>query len=395
MSDIVIIGGCGHVGLPLGLAFADAGKSVVALDRDAKKVAETNAGRMPFIDAGADELLTKVLKKDTFRCTTDPDVIHDADCVVTVIGTPLDEHLNPRLDVFRTLVGEYGKFLRKGQLLVLRSTVYPGTTNLVARSLKDQGIDIDVAFCPERVAQGVALEEIHSLPQIVSGTTPRAQERAEKLFRLLTKQTIALEPVGAELAKLYSNAWRYIQFAVANQFYQIANDHGVDFYAVHDAMTKDYPRTKTFPKAGFAAGPCLFKDTMQLAAYDHNAFFLGHAAMLVNEGFPSYLVRRSLDRWPLREMTVGILGMTFKGDCDDPRDSLSFKLKKGLEVECKSVICSDPFYSQPGFVSLDEAIAKADLLIIGTPHSAYKSCDYRGKPVVDIWRITREGISVL
>jgi len=395
MSDIVIIGGCGHVGLPLGLAFADAGKSVVALDRDAKKVEETNAGRMPFIDKGADELLEKVLAAGTFRCTTDRDVVSRADCVVTVIGTPLDEHLNPRLDVFRTLVGEYGSLLKDGQLLVLRSTVYPGTTELVARSLRERGLAIDVAFCPERVAQGVALEEIHSLPQLVAGTTPRAQKRAEALFRLLTKQTIAMEPVGAELAKLFSNSWRYIQFAVANQFYTIANDHGVDFYAIHHAMTENYPRTKSFPKAGFAAGPCLFKDTMQLSAYDRNAFFLGHAGMLVNEGLPNYILRRSLERWPLHQMTAAIVGMTFKGDCDDPRDSLAFKLKKGLEVECKAVLCSDPFHVQAGFVPLDEAIERADILFIGSPHGVYEDCDWRGKPVVDIWRITREGISVL
>lgn len=395
MSDIVIIGGCGHVGLPLGLAFADAGKKVVALDRDAQKVAETNAGRMPFIDKGADELLLKVLKQKTFTCTTDPDVVSSADTVVTVIGTPLDEHLNPRLDVFRTLVGEFGTLLRKGQLLVLRSTVYPGTTALVARHLKEAGLDIDVAFCPERVAEGVALEEIHSLPQLVSGVTPRAAERADALFKLLTKQTIRLEPIAAELAKLYSNSWRYIQFAAANQFYQMANDYGVDFYAIHHAMTLDYPRTKTFPKAGFAAGPCLFKDTMQLSAFNRNAFFLGHAAMLVNEGLPSYVVRRAADRWKLHDMTCAILGMAFKGDSDDPRDSLSYKLKKGLEVECKKVLCSDPFIKTPGFVSTEEAVKKADLIFIGTPHTAYKTYDFGKKPVVDIWKCTKEGISVL
>lgn len=395
MSDIVIIGGCGHVGLPLGLAFADAGKTVIALDTAAKKVAETNAGHMPFLDKGADELLVKVLAKKTFSCSTDPEVIRHADCVVTVIGTPLDEHLNPRLDVFRTLVGEYGSYLKKGQLLVLRSTVYPGTTELVARSFKDAGLEIDVAFCPERVAEGVALEEIHSLPQLVAGVTPRAQQRAEALFKLLTKQTIPMEPIGAELAKLYSNAWRYIQFAAANQFYQMANDYGADFYAIHHAMTENYPRTKTFPKAGFAAGPCLFKDTMQLSAFNGNAFFLGHAAMLVNEGLPSYVVRRAAARWKLRGMTCAILGMAFKGDSDDPRDSLSYKLKKGLEVECKTVLCSDPFFQGPGFVSIEEAVSRADLLFIGTPHTVYKTYDFKKKPVVDIWRATREGISVL
>lgn len=395
MSGIVIIGGCGHVGLPLGLAFANAGRNVVALDRDAAKVAQTNAGKMPFLDKGADELLEKVLDQKRFRASTDPAVLHDAECVVTVIGTPLDEHLNPRLDVFRVLVGEYGRHLRDGQLLVLRSTVYPGTTDLVARSLADAGLHLDVAFCPERVAEGVALEEIHALPQLVAGVTPRAEERASDLFALLTADVIRLPTTAAELAKLYANAYRYIQFAVANQFYMIANDYGVDFYAVHRAMTEKYPRTKGFPKAGFAAGPCLFKDTMQLSAFNQNAFFIGHAAMLVNEGLPSYLVRRSAARWDLRGKTVGILGMTFKADSDDPRDSLSFKLKKGLEVECKEVLCTDPFLREPWIVPLEETIERSAVLFVGAPHSAYRTHDFRGKPVVDVWNCTQGGITVL
>jgi UDP-N-acetyl-D-mannosaminuronic acid dehydrogenase len=395
MSDIVIIGGCGHVGLPLGLAFAKAGKRVVALDRDKKKVDETNAGRMPFHDKGADDLLTEVLAKGSFRCSTDPNVISDAQVVITVIGTPLDEHLNPRLDVFRTLVGEYGAQLRAGQLLVLRSTIYPGTTSLVARSLADHGLDLDVVFCPERVAEGVALEEIHSLPQLVAGVNPSAQKRAEELFRLLTKRVIPMTPLAAELAKLYTNSWRYIQFAVANQFYMMANDYGVDFYDIHRAMTEDYPRTKGFPKAGFAAGPCLFKDTMQLSCFNQNAFFLGHAAMLVNEGLPNYIVRRASARWDLRSMTVAILGMTFKADSDDPRDSLSFKLRKGLEVEAREVICSDPFLKEPWIVPLDEAVQRASVLFIGAPHTAYRDFDFGSKPVVDIWNAIRQGAHVL
>src|SRR5262249_55627282 len=154
-----------------------------------------------------------------------------------------------------------------------------------------------------------------------------------------TQDLIPLPPLGAELAKLYNNAWRYIQFAAANQFYMIANDYGVDFYEIHRAMTEKYPRAKGFPKAGFAAGPCLFKDTMQLSTFDNNAFFLGHSAMLVNEGLPNYLVRRAAQRYQLRDKTAAILGMTFKADSDDPRDSLSFKLKKSLLVECKEVLC--------------------------------------------------------
>ena len=293
MKSMVIIGGCGHVGLPLGLAFAQAGVDVVALDLDAEKAAQTNGGTMPFADRGADELLPEVLASGRFRCTTDPEVIADAEVVVTVIGTPLDEHLNPRFDVFSDLIEKERSMLRDGQLLILRSTVYPGSTERIDRDLARQGIKVDVANCPERVAEGRALEEIHSLPQIVAGCNESAQKRAEELFRLLTPRVIPMRPLGAELAKLFTNAWRYIQFATANQFLMIANENGVDFREIHAAITEDYPRAANLPRAGFAAGPCLLKDTMQLAAFHENQFFLGHAAMLVNEGLPNYLVKRA------------------------------------------------------------------------------------------------------
>jgi UDP-N-acetyl-D-mannosaminuronic acid dehydrogenase len=395
MVDIVIIGGCGHVGLPLGLSFARAGKRVVALDLDARKVAQANDGKMPFIDNGADVLLPEVLAAKTFRATTDANVISEADVVITVIGTPLDEHLNPRFEVYSDLLDADASLLRAGQLLVLRSTIYPGTTDRVARTLAAQGMDVDVAFCPERVAEGVALEEIASLPQLVAGTSERATRRAEELFRLLTDVVIPLPPLGAELAKLYNNAWRYIQFAVSNQFYMIANDYGIDFYAIHEAMTRNYPRAKGFPRAGFAAGPCLFKDTMQLSCFDNNAFFLGHAAMLVNEGLPNYIVRRAAQRYDLRGMTVGILGMTFKADSDDPRDSLSFKLRKSLQVECKEVLCTDPLLDADFLTPLEETIERSALLFVGAPHTVYKTLDFGSKPVIDIWNATKNGIRVL
>ena len=395
MADIVIIGGCGHVGLPLGLAFAKAGRKVVALDIDAEKVASTNAGKMPFIDAGADELLLEVRKSKKFECTLDASVISTADVVITVIGTPLDEHLNPRLEVYQDLLSKDRSRLRSGQLLIMRSTVYPGTTEHVAHALKSAGFDVDVAFCPERVAQGVALEEIHSLPQIVSGTSERAIARATELFKLLTPDIILLPTVGAELTKLYNNTWRYIQFAVANQFYMIANDYGLDFYDIHHAMTEKYPRARGFPKAGFAAGPCLFKDAMQLACFDNNAFFLGHSAMLVNEGLPNYLVRRAAQKYDLRNLTVGILGMTFKADCDDPRDSLAFKLRKSLKFECKEVLAADPYLDKPWIVSPEELVERSGLIFVGTPHSAYKKLNLKGKPVIDCWKSLPGGMTVV
>lgn len=385
MVEVAIIGGCGHVGLPLGLALARIGKRVVAIDVDAKRVAETNAGRMPFRDRGADELLPRVLQAGTFACTTDPAVVSQADTVISVVGTPIDEYLNPRFEIMRDFVEQYQAYLRAGQLLVLRSTLYPGSTTRVERLLHDKGLALEVAFCPERVAEGAALEEITSLPQVVAGCTPHAQERAEALFRLLAPVLIPMAPLGAELTKLFNNVWRYVQFAVANQFYMIATDYGMNFYDIHHAMTEQYPRAQNFPRAGFAAGPCLFKDTMQLSAFHNNSFFLGHAAMLINEGMPAYVVERAARQFPLAEMTVGILGMTFKADSDDARDSLSFKLRKILQTHCRQVLCTDPYLTDPTFTPLQETLAKADLLFIGAPHSVYRTLDFGDTPVVDIW----------
>ncbi|HKP63953.1 MAG TPA: nucleotide sugar dehydrogenase [Polyangiales bacterium] len=395
MPDICIIGGCGHVGLPLGLAFALKGKHVVGIDLDAEKVAATNAGRMPFLDEGADEALAQCLERKTFYCTTDHSVIASADVIVTVIGTPIGGHLNPETEAVQESIDAAGPVFRDGQLFIIRSTVYPGTTELIARLFRNRGLAIDVAMCPERVAQGVALREISSLPQLVSGCTPSAERRAAELFSQIAPEIVTLSPIAAELTKLYNNASRYIQFAVANQFFTIANDYGVDFYEIHAAMTHAYPRAAGFPTAGLAAGPCLFKDTMQLAAFHRNHFFLGHAAMLVNEGLPNYLVERVRARFPLEEMTVGILGMTFKADCDDIRDSLAFKLRRNLATHAHSVLVHDPFLPAEQVTPIPELLQQSDLIVVATPHSEYRSLDFGTLPVVDVWNMTDARIKIL
>jgi UDP-N-acetyl-D-mannosaminuronic acid dehydrogenase len=387
-AEIVIIGGCGHVGLPLGLALARSGKKVVALDIDANKVAQVNAGRMPFLDRGADAVLEKMVASGAFRASTEEALLSSADIVVTVIGTPVDEYLNPRLYLITDLIMGYLSRLRAGQLFLLRSTVYPGTTERVEALLREKGLELDVAYCPERVAEGQALEEITSLPQIVAGCSERAQKRAEDLFRLVTPDVIAVSPVAAELTKLFNNAWRYSQFALANQFFMMANDHGVDFYEIYRAMTERYPRAQGFPKAGLAAGPCLFKDTIQLGAYNNNAFFMNQAAVMINEGFPNYMVQRIARRFDLRKSVAGILGMTFKADSDDPRDSLAFKLRKILQIECKDVLCTDPFLKDPALLPLPEVLRRSDILFIGSPHTAYRKLDFGKTPVVDVWNMT-------
>ncbi|HSX45316.1 MAG TPA: nucleotide sugar dehydrogenase [Candidatus Saccharimonadales bacterium] len=389
--DICIVGGCGHVGLPLGLAFADQGKTVALYDLNQESIKKVNKGIVPFMENGATPILKKVLKAKTLLATSDPKIITKAETVIMVIGTPVDEHLNPKVNEILRAIKEIENYLSDKQLLVLRSTLYPGITDKVYDYLNNQGKKTLVAFCPERIAEGHALEELYSLPQIVAGCTPEATKQASKLFKVLADKIIVTEPIEAELGKLFTNTWRYINFAISNQFYMIANTRGLDFYNIYAAMTEDYPRLKAFAKAGLAAGPCLFKDTMQLSSFSGNDFFLGHSAMLVNEGLPDYIVESMKQKHELKRQTVGLLGMAFKGNSDDPRESLSYRLKKKLEIEAKNVLCHDPYIKDSRFVSLDKIHKEADIIVLATPHSAYADEKWGSKKIIDMWNFYGEG----
>jgi len=383
-QDVVIVGGCGHVGLPLGLAFADRGLKVVLFDVNADAVAKVASGTMPFGEEGASEVLSRVAG-DRLHASTDPLVVSTAESVVIVIGTPVDEHLNPDPTAVSRAVEDLRDVLVDGQLLVLRSTLYPGTTALVEAIVARMSKDIAVAFCPERIAEGKAMTELYELPQIVSSRDAATLGRAEKLFGNLTSQMVRMEPEEAELAKLFTNTWRYIRFAIANQLFMIANDFGLDYERIRSGLTFEYPRASDLPGAGFAAGPCLLKDTMQLAAFNNNNFVLGHAAMMVNEGLPLYLISRIENCYPLSDMTVGLLGMAFKPESDDIRDSLSYKLKRILRYKAREVLCHDPHVAvDPDLLPLEEVVARSDLLVLCTPHNTYRQLQTT-VPVIDIW----------
>ena len=391
--DVVIVGGGGRVGLPLGIAFAMRGLSVTLYDINAAVVAKVNEGELPFAEEGAEAPLAEAVAAGRLRASTDPRSVADAENVVIIVGTPVDDHLNPDLSVVPRAVEQLAAHLTPGQLLVLRSTVHPGVTALTEKTLAQLGLHVDVAFCPERIAEGHAMTELFALPQIVAGRTDDASDRAEKLFRHLASSVVRVTPEEAELAKLFTNTWRYVKFATANQFWMMANDAGVDFTRVRQAITQDYPRAADLPMPGFAAGPCLFKDTMQLASFNRNNFALGHSAMLINEGLPLYLLSKLEHRFDLGEMTVGVLGMAFKGGSDDIRESLAFKLRKLLQVSAREVLCADPYVKDSRLVPQDIVLTQADLLIIGAPHKAYRDLKV-DQPIVDIWGIRGEGVLV-
>lgn len=394
--DVTVVGGAGHVGIPLALSFAAKGMRVMINDLNEKALEQLQAGRVPFTEAGAEELLRESLVKKLLVFTTRNSDIPSSGSVILTIGTPVDEFLNPSLKVVRECVDAVLPHMVDGQLLVLRSTVYPGTTDWVAEHIQRQGRNIPVAFCPERVVQGQGIHELGSMPQIVSGCTPEAEDAAAELFGLIAPDIVRVKPIEAEFAKIFCNTYRYIEFAASNQFYMIARSAGADYNAILEAMKRNYPRAARIPGAGFSAGPCLFKDTMQLAAFARNQFALGHAAMLVNEGLVLYVVDELRRLHDLSQCTVGLLGMAFKPDVDDIRASLSYKLKRALTMHARRVLTTDPLVQcDPDLHPLGEVIENSDVLVLATPHSAYKGLDLRGKPVFDVWGFFRDGANVL
>ncbi|MFZ1068544.1 MAG: nucleotide sugar dehydrogenase [Pseudolabrys sp.] len=385
-ADITVVGGAGHVGIPLVLAFAEAGLTVNINDLNETALATLRSGKLPFIEHGAAPLLARALAGNKLLFTSSPGSIDRTGPVVITIGTPVDEFLNPVQKEVQNCVDSLLPHISDDQLLILRSTVYPGTTGWLHDYLKRLGRRNGVAFCPERVVQGYGIKELGEMPQIVSATSPDAEKEASEIFRRIAPELVVVKPIEAEFAKLFNNAYRYIEFAASNQFYMIAKSAGADYRAIMRAMKQNYPRARSFPGPGFSAGPCLFKDTMQLAAYARNQFGLGHAAMQVNEGLVLQLVDDLRRGYEISSMTVGLLGMAFKAEIDDTRSSLSYKLKHALEICARGVLTTDPFVTtDPNILPFDHVIDHSDLLILCAPHSVYADADLKGKPVVDVW----------
>jgi len=222
LYDVCVVGGCGHVGLPFALVLADSGLKIAVQDLDEAKVQQVMSGHMPFMENGAQEILERVIGNNLWA-KNDPSQISNSRYVVVVIGTPVDRHLNPNFADINDFFNTISPYLVDNQHIILRSTVYPGTTEKVKSILDSAGKRLSITFCPERIAQGKAIEELKVLPQIVSGFDDRSIREASELFSRINDDIVVLTPIEAELAKLFTNSWRYIQFATANQFFMIAS----------------------------------------------------------------------------------------------------------------------------------------------------------------------------
>ncbi len=370
-KQVSILGAAGHIGGPLAVVIADSGFDVYGVDLNEEMNGILNAGRIPYVEHGAEELLQKYLERGTLRFTADNSSLATSAVLVVIMGTPVDDNLNPRVDTLLAVMREHAPRMPRGQLIVLRSTVSPGTTTLIKKVLEDgsgltEGEDFFLVFAPERVLQTRAVEEIRTLPQLIGAWSDKSFHEAETFFgTFVEKKCIHLQPVEAELGKLITNMARYVSFALANEFYMICDGLQANPHTVIAACNTDYPRLN-LPLPGVnVGGPCLYKDGYYLVEHIQYPEIIG-ASFKINESMPRYLLDRVAATTNLRR--VGVLGLAFKANCDDTRNSLSFKLMKQLRSMAIEPVPVDPYVSPHQDLS---RLAGVDALFLMTPHREF------------------------
>jgi UDP-N-acetyl-D-mannosaminuronic acid dehydrogenase len=395
VATSVAIVGLGRVGLPLALTFADRGLHVVGIDKDPSRLQAISERRMPFHETGTQELLERVVESGRLELSERLQAAAAADHIVLTLGTPAFSHIEIDISQIRSALDELLPLFRAGHSIILRSTVAPGTTEWVAGYLAQRrgftvGEDLFVSHVPERIAENHFVEEIASLPCIVGGVGEASGERAAELFSAFDTEIMQTTPVQAELAKIWTNILRYTQFALPNLLMMNCEQWGANVFEVIDLINHDYPRGG-IASPGLTAGSCLRKD-FTFSEERSSAPGMLLAVSRVHETVPLFLVEGLKRRLggSLRDCKVAVLGLTFKRDSDDLRDSLAAKLIRLLERELAHVARHDPHVpsqSEP----LETALADAAAVVIATNHSEFDGLlprVPREALLVDPWNVT-------
>ena len=387
---ISIIGGAGRVGFPLGLIFSSKGFKVSLIDNDLEKINKINVSKVPFLEENSQKLLNSMIRKKRIFATNQLIEVLKSKYIIVCIGTPINKQLNPSLRSFISFFYRLRKFLKKNQIVIIRSSIYPGICDKIYKIIGNKCKNL--SYCPERIVQGKSIVELPKLPQLVSGKSKKAIAESGRLFRKVCKKIIYTEVIEAELIKLFSNAYRYIHFSISNQFYMICQNQDLNFFKIRNIMRDGYMRNANIPASGFTAGPCLLKDTMQLSSFYNHKFLLGHSALSINEGIPKFIINKLNAKYNLKKKTVGVLGLAFKSETDDIRDSLAIKLLKLLKSKKIKTLQSDEYYKHKDNIDKRDLIKKSDIIILSTPHQAYKKLKIgKNKILIDVWGLIDRG----
>jgi UDP-N-acetyl-D-mannosaminuronic acid dehydrogenase len=378
--DVCIVGGAGHVGFPLGLIFSSINKKVVLFDRDEKALDLISNGKIPFKEKYAVSYLKKY--KKNIILSSDFNIIKSCKNIIICIGTPIKKDFSPDLKPFFNFFYQLKKIINSNQQIIIRSSIYIGSAKKIKKILKTNNI----TYCPERIVQGLSLQELPKLPQIVSGYSKRSIRNVSDLFKQICKKIIITTVQEAELIKLFSNAYRYINFSISNEFYTICQNLKINFSRIRNHMRDGYSRNAPIATAGFASGPCLLKDTLQISNYFKSGFQLGLSAVKVNENMPNFIFKQLKKSFDLRNKVIGVLGLAFKAETDDIRDSLSIKFIEILKKNNIKFFQSDEYYHNSETIDKSDLIKKSDIIVIGVEHKKYKRLSIpKNKIVVNMW----------
>ncbi|MGY5876994.1 MAG: nucleotide sugar dehydrogenase [Candidatus Thorarchaeota archaeon] len=405
MVTKIVVVGMGYVGIPAAALLADVdGQEVIGLQRRSKrsgwKIDVLNSGKSPIegVEPGLDELISKVVKKGTFKATDDIEVLREADIILIDVQTPTDSQHMPQYKSLREVCANIGQRIKKGAIVIVESTVAPGTTDNIVKKIieKESGLvagkDFDLAFSYERVMPGRLLEFIVHMPRVVGGITPEATERAFKIYSDIVEEKIyTTDTLTAELSKTIENAYRDVNIAFANEMALVAESLGVNIYEIIKLINARHDRHMHIPGAG-VGGHCLPKDPwlLRYGLYEYGSWkiepeFISLARRINNE-MPvhmSDLIDNALTNLDIsiQDATVTILGVAYLEDSDDTRNTPAATLMASLIAKGATVRLHDPFvqsweFSQHEIIrDIEKAAEGSDCLALVTKHSEYFKLD--------------------
>jgi UDP-N-acetyl-D-mannosaminuronic acid dehydrogenase len=381
-NSISVIGGAGHVGLPLAALLSSKIFFVTAIDKNVEQINFIKKGNNPFLEDNLPKILKKNLKKGRIKFSEKLDEIKNTKYIIVCVGTPITNKLKPNLKNFFNLLKNIKDKVNHSHHIIIRSSIPPGTFKKIKKYFNES---VKISYCPERIAQGKSIIEMPNIPQIISAYSKNEAQDAKAVFKEICKEILICTPEEAEMAKILSNAYRYLTFSISNEFYYLCESLNLNFEKIRRIMVKNYSRNQNLAKAGFVGGPCLMKDTMQLASIFKKRNGLLKSSYHINEGMPKFLISKIKKIKNYRKCGVLLLGLTFKPNNDDLRGSLSLKLFKLLKKNRIKNYFYDNFVIKKDISELSNYIKNCKIIIVGTEHTFFKKVKIpKNKIMIDI-----------
>ena len=395
-TAVIAVLGLGRVGLPIASVFSTKGIRVIGVDINEERLSSIKNGKCPFYDPVLQENLNESKKLGMLEVANDLEKVkNNVNVIIVTVGTPTTQGNSVDYSQVFTALEEVCKVNLRNKIIIMRSTLPPKTTTeIIIPFIKNRtglkaGEDFQLAVCPERILEGKAVKEIHELPEIVGGINQISNDIVTELFRHINpdKKFSYTTITGAELAKLFANVYRYIGFALSNEFAVWSEMYGENASDIIDASNYEYSRSN-IPKPGFAGGPCLSKDGLFL---DNNTTFssIVSTAWKVNESIPQHVVNKIKEsKGNIFGMKIGVLGVSFKAGSDDLRNSPSQKLIELLTATGAEVKMHDPFVNETS--SLNEVLEDSEVIVVATNHAEFKNIvkeieNSKAKLIYDVW----------